>query len=319
MAQTLVCEQAETHRLSLCHSYFGAKRRGRDTLSGAVRYREVLPHQLLASFIECFWVLESDGLPASVQPERILPDGCVELVLNLRAPFRERKATGEEQLQPSRFLVGQMTRPVLIVPSDEVQLIGIRFQPGGTCPFFRFSLTEVTNQVVELAAVSSELEHALAPVLENASNVSWKIAALEKLLLERVRSGRQDSWLIDLARQVVSNGGRASIDTLASAAGISGRQLERRFLREIGLGPKLFCRILRFQQVFRALDRDDPNWAAVAADCGYYDQAHLIRDFQQFAGQTPAALISESRPLTEAFTRQSRMSDFSNTAHPTLS
>ena len=279
-----------------------------------MRYREIPPTKLLARFIECFWVLESDESSASSQAERILPDGCVELILNLRAPFRERHAAGGEQLQPARFLVGQMTRPVFIVPSGEVLLIGIRFQPGGTFPFFRFSLAEVTNQVVELGAISSQLERALVPLLDNTSDVKWKIAALENLLLEQALSCRQDSWLIDLARQVVHTAGRESIDTLAHTAGVSGRQLERRFLREIGIGPKLFCRILRFQEVFRALDRDDPNWAAVAADCGYYDQAHLIRDFQQFAQQTPSALISESTPLTEAFTRQHRMSHFSNTA-----
>ena len=102
-------------------------------------------------------------------------------------------------------------------------------------------------------------------------------------------------------------------DQLANDAGISSRQLERRFLREIGLGPKLLGRIIRFQQVFRAVERCDAAWATVAIECGYYDQAHLIRDFHQFARQTPGVLFGHQSALTESFTRKARTSDFYNT------
>jgi len=85
-------------------------------------------------------------------------------------------------------------------------------------------------------------------------------------------------------------------------------------MNEVGLGPKLLCRILRFQQVFRAVERADKNWARIAADCGYHDQSHLIRDFRQFAGQTPSVLFEHFTPFAEFFTRKRRASDFYNTA-----
>ena len=97
-----------------------------------------------------------------------------------------------------------------------------------------------------------------------------------------------------------------SVDQLANEAGVSSRQLERRFLREVGVGPKLLGRIIRFQQVFRAVEHRNAAWAEVAVECGYYDQAHLIRDFNQFAQQTPAVLFSSQSALTEAFTRKAR-------------
>jgi len=278
-----------------------------------VRYREIRPSQILARFVECFWVLESDGGSTPVSPERILPDGCIELILNLRSPFRDVTATGQDQLQPLRFVVGQMTRPMLIAPSGAVELIGIRFHPGGTRCLLDVPAHELTNRVVELAAVSSRLERDLVSILENDSDVVAKISALELLLIQRAISCRREFLLIDLAAEIVGRGGRMSIDDLAATAGVSGRQLERRFRTEVGISPKLFCRILRFQEVFRAIDRDYQKWAEVAVDCGYYDQAHLIRDFQQFAAQTPAVLLAESTPLTEAFSRRHRMSYFSNT------
>ena len=103
------------------------------------------------------------------------------------------------------------------------------------------------------------------------------------------------------------------IEEVASEAGISSRQLERRFLRDVGVSPKLLCRILRFQRVFHAVEQNDGGWAEVAADCGYYDQPHLIRDFQQFAGQAPALLLTQASPLMRSFTRIDRVSHFSNT------
>ena len=275
-------------------------------------YREIQPTPVLAQFVECFWTLENDASTAATQPERLLPDGCVELILNFGERFREHKDDGREERQPQHLLVGQMTRPILIAPTGSVQLLGIRFHPGGTRPFFRIPMQELTNRVTDLEALSSEFQNDLVRCVEETSSL-LEVAGLEKLLVERVRSCKHDSRLVSLVRKIVQNGGQVSVDQLSVDAGVSSRQLERRFLLEVGIGPKLICRILRFQQIFRAVDRHDEGWAAVAADCGYYDQAHLIRDFREFAWQTPALLFENSSALTESFTRKNRMSHFSNT------
>ena len=264
--------------------------------------------------MECFWTLEDEANDGVVRPERILPDGCVELVLNFGARFQEHKDDGPNEPQPMRFMVGQMTRPMVIAPTGSVELLGIRFHPGGTLPFFRVPMHELTNRVVELRAVAGEFERDLCARVEEPPSLLSKIAAVEALLAERVRNCNHDSWLTGIAAKIVHCRGRTSVDRLAIEAGVSSRQLERRFLHEVGIGPKLLCRILRFQQVFRVLANNQEGWAAVAADCGYYDQAHLIRDFQQFAKQTPAFLFQNSSALTQAFTREHRVTDFSNTS-----
>src|SRR5262245_46210644 len=84
-----------------------------------MRYQEIRPATPLSDFVECFWTLESDGNLDPNRPETILPDGCVEVVLNVGSPFREVKSTGEER-QPIHFLVGQMTMPMVIVPTGHV-------------------------------------------------------------------------------------------------------------------------------------------------------------------------------------------------------
>lgn len=275
-----------------------------------MRYSEIKPQFPLDGFVECFWTLESD-VPAT-QPERILPDGCVELILNFGAPFSQH-GDHTSSLQPRNFLVGQMTGPIFISPTGAVQLLGIRFHPGGTSPFLRVVLHEITDQVVELGGLSHELERELLRAVSQAESLLEKAAAVEKFLTRRLTRNHQDLRLIQLASRIVASAGLISIDQLAHGAGISSRQLERRFLREVGIGPKLLGRIIRFQQVFRAVEQCSSVWASVALECGYYDQAHLIRDFNQFAQQTPAALFSNQSALTESFTRKTRKSDFYNT------
>jgi AraC-like DNA-binding protein len=236
----------------------------------------------------------------------------VELILNFGAEFVQH-CEGHRELQPRNFFVGQMTGPILISPTGAVQLIGIRFHPGGTAPFLRLPLHEITDHVVELGSLSSTLERDLLCVSLVSASLTKKIAAIEEFLTRELSSREIDPRLMRLAAKIVDSGGLVSVDQLANDAGLSSRQLERRFLREIGLGPKLLGRIIRFQQVFRAVEHCDAAWATIAIECGYYDQAHLIRDFHQFARQTPAVLFEHQSALTESFTRKTRKSDFYNT------
>jgi AraC-like DNA-binding protein len=278
-----------------------------------MQYREIQPVRLLAPFVECFWTLEGDPDPSENTPERILPDGCVEVILSFADRFVEIGGRSDERLQPSRFLVGQMTRPVIIKPTGSVRLIGIRFHPGGTAPFLRLPMHEATDQIIELGAIASDLEREFIAAAEADASLLLKIAAIERMLLKRLSARGHDLRLVALTAWIVRAAGSVPVDRLAAEAGISTRQLRRRFLMEVGVGPKLLCRLLRFQQVFRAVDRNVTEWAAIALECGYYDQAHLINDFRQFAHQTPSILLASPSGLTEAFTRKNRVSDFSNT------
>ncbi len=277
-----------------------------------IHYREQHPKPPLDRYIECFWTLQSEGVIENSQPERILPDGCVELILNFGSRFTQH-VDSKQVLQPQNFLVGQMTGPILISPTGTVELIGIRFHPGGTAPFIRVPMYEVKDQVVALGGVAPDLERKLLRVSTDQPTMTARIAAIEAMLTSLVLAKKINPRSVELANLIVESGGLLSVDMLARNAGISTRQLERKFLQEVGLSPKLLGRILRFQQVFRAVERRDNAWAPIAVDCGYYDQAHLIRDFNKFAQQTPAVLFSEQTKLTESFTRKSRTSHFSNT------
>jgi AraC-like DNA-binding protein len=279
-----------------------------------MRYREIKPKPPLSQFIECFWTLEGQAA-AEGGADPILPDGCAEMVLNFSERFRRQDETGRQDLQPSRLLVGQITEPMRVAPTGRVEVIGIRFNPGGTRPFFRFPIQELTNRYSSLDDFDRGLDREVETRLGEVPELDGKLRALESLLARRVDDGRDpDPRVSGAVDRILSRNGLVSVDDLARDADLSARQFERVFSREVGVGPKLLCRILRFQQVFRAADFSAGNWAAVAADCGYYDQSHLIRDFQQFAASTPAALVNQPGRLTEFFIRRNRPSLFSNTA-----
>lgn len=275
-------------------------------------YQEIQPRIDLARFIECYWTLEDDHLEVTSSPDPILPDGCMELIINLGEVFKEHRRGGETVSQPRYFFFGQLTRPLFVAPTGRVRLIGVRFHPGGAFPLLRAPMNQLTDTLVELDSLDRDLGRELKSRLSPDVALRRNIDEVERCLIAKARSA-DDSWLPALANSIVISKGSQSIDQLAAHAGVSGRQLQRRFLREVGIGPKMLSRILRFQEVFRAIEGGSAGWAEVAAECGYYDQAHLIRDCQEFAGQTPALLLANASLLTESFTRKNRASDFYNT------
>jgi transcriptional regulator GlxA family with amidase domain len=98
-----------------------------------------------------------------------------------------------------------------------------------------------------------------------------------------------------------------SVASLARGAAASPRQLERRFAQAVGVGPRMLARIMRFQHVFELRHGAPAGWAALAADGGFFDQPHLIRDFRTFSGQAPSELLGTQGALSRAFTSPERL------------
>jgi AraC-like DNA-binding protein len=280
-----------------------------------MKYFESAPSLAVGRFIKCYWVLEDDSPPNFVQT--IVPDGRSELILNLRQPFQSQKG-GEWDSQPDCFLVGQITGPLLVRPNGPATIIGVRFRPHGASQLLGIPIDKITNSAVALDAISKGLHNRFERLRELCS-VSEQLAALDRILIERVgRIEGEDSLIAIAVGEFERAGGMLGVGYLADRLGLSSRQFERRFRDAVGISPKLFCRTQRFQRVFQAMENPQSNWVDAAVHCGYYDQAHLIRDFRQFSGATPTALLSEEFDLTRQFTQQRAMSHLSNTIPPRI-
>lgn len=273
-----------------------------------MRYTVMTPPRPLDGPIECLWRLDGEGtgLPA----ETIVPDGCMEMILHCADRFEGVDERGA-RVQPRAFVVGQMIRPLVVRPAARVETWGIRFRPGGAAAFLEGGMQELTGRVVDLETLWGAEGRRIVERIGEAREARERRRRIEAMLLDRLRQG-VDPLAHAAARSLVTARGRVRISSLASAAGIGTRQLERRFLRGVGLPPRLLGRILRFQHLFR-LAHDDAatpgTWADRAVEAGYYDQAHLLRDFREFAGSTPPRFLAEQGEFSRALTSRGRLDD----------
>jgi AraC-like DNA-binding protein len=268
-------------------------------------YREVRPSPLLARFLECFWFLSAEDA-AGAPPESVLPDGCTELIVHLGEPFRRFDDAGAPEMQPGAFFVGQMTRPLVIQPSRRASTMGIRFRPGGALVFLGVPMPDLSNRVVSLDVLWGRAGRDLEEALHEARSDTERIALAEKFLLKRLASARRDHAVEEVVRAILAARGRERVRTLPARVGLGPRQLERRFLAAVGLSPKVFSRIVRFQNLVRVARRAD-GWATAAAACGYFDQSHLVRDVRDFAGVSPSNLLRTAGGFSKHFVSEARL------------
>lgn len=250
----------------------------------------------LATAVKAVWFARGTKAEFDV-PEPIVPDGCVELVLNLADRFLQVDAG--HTLQPRTLLVGQMTRPTIAAPTGDVDLIGIRFLPGRAGAVLRTPMWELQDQLIEASAVIPALER-LADNLRSLPRVKHLAYLTSVLAPYCARVAPERMRIVDAAlAHIAASHGMLSIDDVAAGAGVTRRHLERQFREQVGLRVKQAARITRIQSVLGVL-HSQPAWsgAAIAAQFGYSDQAHLIHECRTLTGNTPGRLVTTERSLS---------------------
>lgn len=238
------------------------------------------------------------------EPEPVIPDGCVEIIFNLSDRFRRFHSNGKIETQASSLIAGQMNSSVLIGPSGNVDLFGIRFHPAGAFRFMRFDLKDLSGRIDPLESVLGSSVRLIEEHLLQQSDLQGRVAIAESYLAGLMRSAPYGgSAYIDHALALISSAqGNISIRDIAKQVGISERSLERLFSRYVGTTPKAYSRIVRFQRVLREVENgDNRDILDTALSFGYYDQSHLINDFNHFSGSSPSAFMERSRQMTDIF------------------
>ncbi len=272
-----------------------------------MEYFEGVPREELRPFVRAVWSLRAAADPGGGL-DRIVPDGCPEIVVNRADRFRRLTAGGGSHEQARILLVGPLRRAIEIAPTGVVDLLGVRFEPGGLFALLGTPVHELADVDLALRIAAPRLRDELVDAARDRDPVRALReieVALLKALERRGRRVRGGTGLVGSAVRLVRSGpgGIGGPDGLAARLGIGRRALERTFRQEVGLSPKLYARIDRLQRVLASLEHagPDPRWAQLALRHGYFDQSHLIRDFRLLAGSTPERHLAERTELASCF------------------
>jgi AraC-like DNA-binding protein len=240
------------------------------------------------------------GYEVSHEKERLMPDSSVELVINLAEDrIRVYDSHDPEKLEtiPGCVVSGPRSEFFVIDTAGEAWTVGVHFKPGGAFPFFRVSPAEMANQSVALDTLWGSGSGWLRERILGAATPADKLQMLECCLMEQLAKPLERHPAVNFAVQRLSAAHPPGISWIVNQVGYSQRHFIELFADEVGLTPKLFSRVSRFQQVIRAAHgSDEIDWAQIALDCGYYDQAHFGHDFQLFAGITPSEYLARKTP-----------------------
>ena len=240
-------------------------------------YQELPAPARLSRWVECAWSLQTDTAGSA---HRVPPDGCVDIVYDSSTGIRAVGAMTVEQ----RFSFPQ-----------GASLAGIRFRPGMARAFLGISPAELTDGSTPLDDLWSAPARELRRKLDDARSIR---DAMGILLGNLSRPDAAPDPVQRAIEALTGANGSTDLTRAAADAGLSSRQFRRRCLEETGLTPKHLCRVLRFRYACRMAEAAArPNWSAIAAEAAYFDQAHLIHDFQEFTGFTPMAVFSNTSAM----------------------
>jgi len=219
--------------------------------------------------------------------ERVLPSGNIQVILSLARDFLLECPEGE----PSRptapsLIVGARSVYEVIDSSDMAELIGVVFEPGGFTPFVSDAADGFSHQNVALEEVWGAAAGSLRDRLREIPTPREKLCSLERFLLDtfagRFSRNPQVSFALSRFEKAPA---LTTVREMARETGWSERRFSQVFREEVGLPPKVWCRIQRFQRALRQLHAGaEVPWAELAVDCGYYDQSHFANEFRAFSG-----------------------------------
>jgi AraC-like DNA-binding protein len=253
------------------------------------------PGPPLDRFVERLWYWECS--PLAHMKDRMMPDGSCGLVINLyEDETRSYSGAADDVVEryPGAVLCGTYSRYFVIDTHEQRANVGVGFRPGGTWPFFDPASDELQNQHIALRDLWGSAGDTLRERILAAPTPHAKLALLEAELLQRAIRPLQRRAEVDYAIARLSEApSDYTIAMLSEHVGLSARRFTRVFTLEVGLTPKVYARVQRFQ---RAMERmQDPatrSWTELAQDCGYFDQSHLIRECRAMSGFTPTELAA---------------------------
>jgi len=248
------------------------------------------PSPPLSQFIDSFIYYRDYNPSHSV--DRFLPDGNVNVVLDLTdypKYIYDNHTLKEIQTCRNVWFSGIRNKFLTIPSGKDSEMFILNFHKGKSYPFVEMPLYELTDSVVDGELVFSQQIHELRARIQDTPEINLKFLIAEKYLIKKFSKKLIANPFIDFAVQKITNSPhQLTIEEVSRKVGYSQKHLIKIFKDNVGVTPKNFLKIIRFQKVIQDIGLlKKPNWTNIALESGYYDQAHFINDFKEFSGFTP--------------------------------
>lgn len=253
-----------------------------------MEYHEHILSKPLTDYIQTMWAMQSENDTDHYPKSQIMPDGIVEVIFHYGNSFYTYQ-DGKRFLQPDSFAISMMRKYVEIESNGIAGFVSVRFFPWGAYHFFDKPVKDFLDQTLDARELWGNQITDLREELKSQPSIEEKFSVVEKFLLEQYGKFKRDDRAIDnVIKWIREQKGMMSVEEIGSRAGLSKKQLERKFLSTVGTTPKTFARITRFLNLCQNLeDHKGRTLTELTHDCGYYDQAHFIKEFKEFSGYTP--------------------------------
>ena len=262
-------------------------------------YQTFRPNSDLDALIKCYWTLQ---IPAEFNSEkqRVIPDGCMELIFILGDDVKRYISENDFIIQPRAIIVGQITEPFIIQPVGYVHCFAVRFYPYSVSNFIKIPLKKLENKETPIADIfgqstADELERKII----YAADTQQRMEIMESFLLNKLQEEATiDQIVQSTVETLLATSGSSPIKTLLHGDLSKRRQLERKFLKQIGMSPKQLGKVIRLQTALKLLlNRKTETFTKIAYESEYYDQNHFIKDFKEFTGITPKEFLADDQMI----------------------
>jgi AraC-like DNA-binding protein len=266
----------------------------------AMFYRKYAPSSLLTPFVECYFIWESEGILPEPLVVESPPNGFCSIVFNYGDLYYLQNKKYDKLQVPRQFVSGQSIYSYKLFMEGTIGIAGIVFKPAALATIFHLPVYEYTEERIDLYNVfKNDVVDKYSSLIQQAAGEEDRVKILDEFLTHQYHLQRPEPDYIDIAANlIIEKNGMLQVPDLLKDSFMSRRSFERKFLQKVGLSPKYFARIRRIGYLLNLIaGKKKVDWSAIFHECEFYDQAHFIKDFEEFTGRTPQQYLKENLEL----------------------
>jgi len=265
-----------------------------------VYYRKYKPASSLAPFVGCYFLWDSEGPMEAELVVESPPNGFCSIVFNYGDSYTLQNKKYSSLAVPQQFISGQSIYSYKLTLHGSIGIAGIVFKPAALATIFNLAMYKFTEERIDLYTIFKKevIDHKMAQI-KNAVSDAERVQFLEAFIMSQYKLQQPEPDYIDLAAdKIVESNGLIQVTDLLKESCMSRRTFERRFFHKVGLSPKYYARIARIAYICSLVaGKKKVDWPAIFYQCEFYDQAHFIKDFEEFTGRTPQQYLKDNSEL----------------------